>query len=619
MKNFLVKSLNIVTIFSMVFVWNTANAVTIDEPVDTDIPACEEQTLVSTPGEHGGVAVNPEHGAWTASISGAEWIWSENPIADPVGESTESFTRAFDIVGTPVDGKLEIAADNEYAVYLNGNPLFVDMNEDNYSSGGQDEYVIPAAAFETGENEIEFEVTNWAQEGGTMESNPAGLMYKLTVNCADGGEEDNCNPEEAECEEVEDPTDPEEESCPIVYARVRFAKVSNGAAVNGWRNWAPGGDLSNQTFVGGSLLENMYADEAWFPLTNPDGSVIVDADLAPYADVSGLAVERQNGKVRLVLYGNHNTDNSEIGGKEFAQGVIEIQGATWQPGMQTPLDWSNLNTNPRTHDPLINDPAFPMDSRGSFNGYINQYDYRFDRMRTWTPTKVEFHLVVTTGSDGFYASYDINDDCDINQEDPEEPVCEMDCEEDPVCEEEPCDQDPQCEVDCSELPPNPSCEETQTCENTEDNDPEDQDEEEEESGRSFVGGRGSSNNGGGSVLGATDGEVLGACTPFTEYHRKGDSGGEIARIQEFLNEEMDAGLIVDGIYGSTTAKAVGDFQQKYFEQIITPWVPPFLPRVTHRWYKSTRMMANELIGCPETEVYLEDPGIMYKVKWTPTA
>lgn len=122
--------------------------------------------------------------------------------------------------------------------------------------------------------------------------------------------------------------------------------------------------------------------------------------------------------------------------------------------------------------------------------------------------------------------------------------------------------------------------------------------------------------GGGSVLGAsTEGEVLGACVGFTQYHRKGDKGGEVAKIQEFLNEHMNAGLVVDGFYGETTAKAVGAFQQKYFEQIIMPWVPFFKPKPTERWYKSTRMMANELVNCPEEKVFLEDPKIFYKVKW----
>lgn len=121
---------------------------------------------------------------------------------------------------------------------------------------------------------------------------------------------------------------------------------------------------------------------------------------------------------------------------------------------------------------------------------------------------------------------------------------------------------------------------------------------------------------GGSVLGeSTKGDVLGACVPFTEYHKKGDVGGEVSRIQEFLNEQVGAGIVVDGVYGDSTVKAVHAFQQKYFKEVISPWVPSFMARTTGKWYKTTKMMANEIIVCPEAPVFLEDPKIMYKVEW----
>ncbi len=127
---------------------------------------------------------------------------------------------------------------------------------------------------------------------------------------------------------------------------------------------------------------------------------------------------------------------------------------------------------------------------------------------------------------------------------------------------------------------------------------------------------GSRASGGGAVLGAsTEGEVLGACVPFAMYHKKGDVGGEVAKIQEFLNEQINAGLTVDGVYNEATEKAVHSFQQKYFEQVISPWVPSFMARTTGKWYKTTRMMANKIIDCPEAPVYLEDPKIIYEVKW----
>lgn len=212
---------------------------------------------------------------------------------------------------------------------------------------------------------------------------------------------------------------PEEETCPAyeqVMARINFAKIANGAQVDGWKNWGVGADLAPKVFVGGNnplsneLSGNVYESEEWFPLTNPDGSFITDA--AFDFDVPGIAVQRIAGSVRVVLFGSHTSENGEIGGKEFAQGVLEIStDAAFEAGLMSPLDQSNLNTNPRTHDPYVNDAENPMESRGSYTGYIGQYDYRFDKMRTLNSQKIAFHLVVMAGNDGFYAHYDTDLDC----------------------------------------------------------------------------------------------------------------------------------------------------------------------------------------------------------------
>lgn len=614
MKRNILKILNTLIIVSLVFAWNTANAVTLDQPIDIDDSACQPVMLMSNAGEDETTGVDPIHPAWAASIGGADWVWTENPIADAVGETTEVFSRAFSLSGTPSSATLEIAADNTYRVSLNGNmPFVVDGNGDNFS--GVDEGEVPLEQLIVGDNVIEFSVTNLAQENGTMESNPAGLMYKLSIECDQSDGESTCEQGEQGCGQ-----DDEDAACPIVFARVNFSKISNGAAVNGWRNWNPGGDLVPQTFVGGSSAGDTYADEAWFPLTNPDGSSIIDSDLAAYADVPGVAVQRLDGKIRFVLYGQHDAANDEVGGKEFAAGSIELDGATWQAGMQSPLDWSNLNTNPRTHDAVINDPAYPMDSRGAFTGVINQYDYRFDRMRTWAPQKVAFHLVVTTGSDGFYAAYTANDPCDGTPEDPE---CTENC--DPVCEtQEPCDQDPTCEVacdpectencepvcetecepvcieqcepvcevDCDE-PGDPSCEETESC---------DTDDTPSGGGSSSSGSRRSSGGGGsgGEVLGA---ETVNICEfDIDTYMRFGykNDPGQVATLQALLNKYADpvTPIAVDGYFGPATEALVRAFQRKYSSTILSPWN---IGAPTGIFFRTTLAQAKNL-ECPEEPV-----------------
>lgn len=123
----------------------------------------------------------------------------------------------------------------------------------------------------------------------------------------------------------------------------------------------------------------------------------------------------------------------------------------------------------------------------------------------------------------------------------------------------------------------------------------------------------------GQVAGAfddnTSGEVLGesttSCPVFSNFHRKGDKGGEVTSIQAFLNTHMDAGLSEDGIYGPLTEKAVHAFQQKYWDQIIKPWTPALSSRTTGRWYKTTNAWANVLSGCSVEPILIEDTGAMY--------
>jgi hypothetical protein len=128
------------------------------------------------------------------------------------------------------------------------------------------------------------------------------------------------------------------------------------------------------------------------------------------------------------------------------------------------------------------------------------------------------------------------------------------------------------------------------------------------------GGGGGGSSGGGSRR-RSEGEVLGAtsCVAFTTYNRLGNKGGEIKALQTFLNEYMNAGLTVDGVYGRTTAQAVHDFQAFHWKEVIDPWTPPLSPNTTGWQYKSTRATINAIIDCPEAPVFLEDPAIMYSV------
>jgi hypothetical protein len=212
-----------------------------------------------------------------------------------------------------------------------------------------------------------------------------------------------------------------------------YARINIPDNATKWRSWGTGnigtaGVKNNpivpKMFVGGDNSAhhtdggNVYNAFEWFPLTE-NGAFINDADIASYRDVPGLAVQRMNGKIRVVLYGFHE---SEAVGKELASGSIELStdmstrltnAWTKGNGFSSPevIGYNGLNPvheNNRIHDASVNDSENPMDGRGSFKGNINQYNPRFDNVRVFS-NLFQFHLVATTGSDGFYAQYDFED------------------------------------------------------------------------------------------------------------------------------------------------------------------------------------------------------------------
>jgi hypothetical protein len=90
---------------------------------------------------------------------------------------------------------------------------------------------------------------------------------------------------------------------------------------------------------------------------------------------------------------------------------------------------------------------------------------------------------------------------------------------------------------------------------------------------------------------------------FTKYERQGSVSAEVMRIKEFLNTEQGESLAISPQYDSALVKAVKRFQQKYVKDILNPWkhnIP------TGYWYQSTRKKANELLGCPEGKVKLDN-------------
>ena len=136
------------------------------------------------------VILTPTHPAWTADVDGtvndARWIWITNPVAqaDTTVDTTYTFQKTFTWMG-PISGatiNFAVATDNSYEVFLNGISIAADTSENNFSSADTVVSVNVSNNIVQGTNILQFKVKNWAQSGGNPQSNPAGLLYKLTIN-----------------------------------------------------------------------------------------------------------------------------------------------------------------------------------------------------------------------------------------------------------------------------------------------------------------------------------------------------------------------------------------------------------------------------------------------------
>lgn len=132
-----------------------------------------------------GVAVATwEHPSWP-TLSPADWVSTSYTVEDPVIDSWRRFQTSFFIDGTILPGSsITIAtSDNAESVFLNNvlvgsdgevTGAFVDNSEWNtlltYS-------FTPVA----GLNTLDFIVRNYAMPGGTVTTNPTGLLFQASV------------------------------------------------------------------------------------------------------------------------------------------------------------------------------------------------------------------------------------------------------------------------------------------------------------------------------------------------------------------------------------------------------------------------------------------------------
>ncbi len=97
------------------------------------------------------------------------------------------------------------------------------------------------------------------------------------------------------------------------------------------------------------------------------------------------------------------------------------------------------------------------------------------------------------------------------------------------------------------------------------------------------------------------------CPVFTQYHKLGQYGGEVSKIQNFLKMYGYYNGSITGYFDSATDYGIKAFQEEFRPMILTPWN---LTAPTGNWYKTSRKHANWLQGCYE-RVTLEGMGVTF--------
>lgn len=181
------------------------------------------------------------HSNWTDDIEDATWIWDSYYVENPEQNETRTFRETFTI-GEPVAGNLEVAADNGYVVYLNGSEV-QDRSLPDYSNNFADhtyESNLDVTSFlQNGTNTLEIVVTNKGDDDSNSVANPAGLLYKLSVEAEAHKTQCAITTEPAAETEPEDPEAPTDETYTITGAKWEDSDGDgewdeNESGIEGW-------------------------------------------------------------------------------------------------------------------------------------------------------------------------------------------------------------------------------------------------------------------------------------------------------------------------------------------------------------------------------------------------
>ncbi len=117
------------------------------------------------------------HPAWTAKVPGAAWVWKAPLVQQPHCDETATIEGKFTLPDTAKveSAELLLAADNQAEFFLNGSCVA------RHGGFDQAKSFHVAGAVKAGANTLKVVVKNFGLARSTAHSNPAGVLFKLTV------------------------------------------------------------------------------------------------------------------------------------------------------------------------------------------------------------------------------------------------------------------------------------------------------------------------------------------------------------------------------------------------------------------------------------------------------
>ncbi|MCX8128593.1 MAG: Ig-like domain-containing protein [Clostridia bacterium] len=273
----------------------------------------------------------------------AKMIWKSFNVSEPLNGEIAEFRREFNIDGDPVSMQIDITCDNGYEVRINGNTIGSAQVRGDWKNSGltkefvdhngweiPEVYTVSGSLLKVGANILEItgvdEYMGYldGEEDGTVETNPAGLIYKAVVNYKKSSSGEGTRETLNYSMDYTIPAENPENRAPVA-SNDSYSVNKNGVLTIS----APGILLNDSDPDGDSITATRLSDPANGTLAlNTDGSFIY----TPQKGFTGSDYftyrvwdthESSSEAATVTISVNKNTDNSEESGDNTGNGQYQ--------------------------------------------------------------------------------------------------------------------------------------------------------------------------------------------------------------------------------------------------------------------------------------------------------